>query len=48
MVRRFSLTIPLVGWIVFLLAALLPAPGGAGGDLSSPLFGVKVPEGYRP
>ena len=47
MVRRFSSTTPIVGLIVLSLAMLLPAPGDAGGDLSSPLFGVTVPEGYR-
>jgi hypothetical protein len=47
MVRRFSSTTPIVGLIVSLLALLLPAPGGAGCDLSSPLFGLTVPEGYR-
>ena len=47
MVRRFSSTTPIVGLIVLSLAMLLPAPGDAGGDLSSPLFSVTVPEGYR-
>ena len=47
MVRRFSSSIPIVGLIVLSLAILLPTPGDAGGDLSSPLFGVTVPEGYR-
>src|SRR4030042_1324144 len=47
MVCRFSSTTPIVGLIVLSLAMLLPAPGDAGGDLSSPLFSVTVPEGYR-
>ena len=45
--RRASMAIPIISTFVLSLALILPTPGDAGADLSSPLFGVTVPEGYR-
>src|SRR4030066_2348292 len=45
--RRASMAIPIISTFVLSLALILPTPGDAGADLSSPLFGVTVPEVYR-